>query len=588
MRLFLLLAVVSTVVADKFQVLRTANISFPTSNVFAARLNASYHTSIPECTICLRFLVFSYYEGLQFLYMVSDGILTERFSYNAEMTSEFQGGLTAFNRKNVPGGGLGGVSYPVYHNFEWPKTIEIDKWYHYCWAYSSITHKINAYQDGFRVYTFKYPDDVEDPLSENIFEKVEVLRNFLGLMTDFNIYSSYFTDEQMIDWTAGCKDTPGDIFDWDPNKLILTKEKNFQIETDILEIARKEICFDPSRPIPPLKPIATATTVNQAKPDLEIKMNSYKDSVLVYIGDPSWHTNRDAIDRCQRLTGELTSLPQNEDEEKMMDKLILDYYLKVSGLNESSIPLAFSVKVIGETLLLNEDTTNKKLKELEEREQTYPKNGEMELFHPLTGARLKMYRPGIVMPQSRSYYKYPLQCLVCFHSRKLKEGQRGDWNEDGAFTCVDYPGKSKRHYEGYICAFPTEPSFTVRGLCEDAVMDTEFKFAAISPIPGGCDFPNCNIYRSFVGPKGWIISYDKEEKVWKMSHHFYTKLTLTMLDPDVMPVGRHTWRVENNVCNQGNTNDIMLQISGCGDRDFTCDDGKCVKIDQRCNNIEVS
>ena len=72
-----------------------------------------------------------------------------------------------------------------------------------------------------------------------------------------------------------------------------------------------------------------------------------------------------------------------------------------------------------------------------------------------------------------------------------------------------------------------------------------------------------------------------------MTHHHYSDLSITMLDPDVMPVGRHTWRVENNVCNQGKTNSVILQISGCQEKEFTCDDGKCVKLEQRCNNIEV-
>ena len=95
-------------------------------------------------------------------------------------------------------------------------------------------------------------------------------------------------------------------------------------------------------------------------------------------------------------------------------------------------------------------------------------------------------------------------------------------------------------------------------------------------------------HRKYVGPKGWTIAYNTTDNQWVMSHYYYTDLTLTMLDPDVLPVGRHSWRVENNVCNQGQTNTMVLQISGCGEDQFTCDDGKCVQIHQRCNNIEVS
>ena len=59
-----------------------------------------------------------------------------------------------------------------------------------------------------------------------------------------------------------------------------------------------------------------------------------------------------------------------------------------------------------------------------------------------------------------------------------------------------------------------------------------------------------------------------------------------MLDIDGLPIGRHNWKIDNNVCNQGVTNIQPLLISGCKEKEFTCDDGKCINITQRCNNIE--
>ena len=45
--------------------------------------------------------------------------------------------------------------------------------------------------------------------------------------------------------------------------------------------------------------------------------------------------------------------------------------------------------------------------------------------------------------------------------------------------------------------------------------------------------------------------------------------------------------MQKNVCNEGETSAEVLQISGCAEEEFTCDDGKCLEISQRCNNIEV-
>ena len=60
-----------------------------------------------------------------------------------------------------------------------------------------------------------------------------------------------------------------------------------------------------------------------------------------------------------------------------------------------------------------------------------------------------------------------------------------------------------------------------------------------------------------------------------------------MIDKNNLPFGRHKWRLENNICNEGKTNLETLQLSSCPEGGFTCDDGKCLDISQRCNNIEV-
>ena len=115
-------------------------------------------------------------------------------------------------------------------------------------------------------------------------------------------------------------------------------------------------------------------------------------------------------------------------------------------------------------------------------------------------------------------------------------------------------------------------------------MDTQFKMA--DPQPG--KFTEFNIEsRSFVGPKGWIISRNSTDLRWRMTHYHYTDLSLTMMDQDNIPIGRHKWLVLNNACTEGQTSTQELLISGCQENQFTCDDGKCLNIEQRCNNIEV-
>ena len=136
-----------------------------------------------------------------------------------------------------------------------------------------------------------------------------------------------------------------------------------------------------------------------------------------------------------------------------------------------------------------------------------------------------------------------------------------------------------------MCVFQKNPTFNVRGLCKDAVMDTQYKLESHGP--GIIDTKFYPDTRSYVGPKGWKIVRGKTDKKWRMSHYHYKDLTLTMLDMDMLPMGRHKWLVENNVCTEGVTSSQVLQISGCNSQQFTCDDGKCIDLAQRCNNIEV-
>ena len=313
------------------------------------------------------------------------------------------------------------------------------------------------------------------------------------------------------------------------------------------------------------------------------------DSVLEFITDPNAIPHSEALDRCLRLNGELITLPQNEEEEKAMDNVLWDFLLKRVENNMTKLikdgPSVFTY-VAAVTRMVEENSVDAKFKQMgfdvNSKQQTYPPNGELDLVHPYTGAPLKRHRPGFVWPQMMTYYKFPQLCLACISSMKdPKEGQ--PWREHKESICPNYRCTVVLGVS-FICMFSQEPTFSVRGLCKDAVMDSQYKLA--DHIPGSVVSIEFDT-RSYVGPKGWTITRNKTDKKWRMSHYYYTDLTLTMLDGDALPVGKHKWLAENNVCNEGKTSTVVLQLSGCSEDQFTCDDGKCLDISQRCNNIEV-
>ena len=82
------------------------------------------------------------------------------------------------------------------------------------------------------------------------------------------------------------------------------------------------------------------------------------------------------------------------------------------------------------------------------------------------------------------------------------------------------------------------------------------------------------------------IEYDEGKKVW----------TLALIDSNVTgtlkashasyTLGRQRWAIQGDTdCSTGDSYDIDLKMSGCPEGKFTCDDGQCVKMVERCNQV---
>ena len=52
-------------------------------------------------------------------------------------------------------------------------------------------------------------------------------------------------------------------------------------------------------------------------------------------------------------------------------------------------------------------------------------------------------------------------------------------------------------------------------------------------------------------------------------------------------LGKHNWTVsgDNFRCFEGKQYTIEMKLTGCKNTQFTCDDGQCVKMEERCNQI---
>ena len=120
---------------------------FPSSQGYAAALNASHNEDLSEFTSCFRFFLESYNND--WFWPIIARLNWQR-EYFKEMTGlnlgfDFDGyqGWWVFLWRNIPGGGLGKMAVPSYFHHNPPFNIDISKWYHVCTSYSSNLHQLH-------------------------------------------------------------------------------------------------------------------------------------------------------------------------------------------------------------------------------------------------------------------------------------------------------------------------------------------------------------------------------------------------------------------------------------------------------------
>ncbi|XP_068203848.1 uncharacterized protein [Palaemon carinicauda] len=131
-----------------------------------------------------------------------------------------------------------------------------------------------------------------------------------------------------------------------------------------------------------------------------------------------------------------------------------------------------------------------------------------------------------------------------------------------------------------VCSFDKVEVLHARGLCPQSEFDRDYFLS----------FENNTIFFSGVyysiivknpavtDPETGITSYGS----WTLYRLDKPDIhaTLNMNSPTNYPIGLNTWEVKNDRC--GNSN-MTLVLTSCTNNQFSCNDGACVDIGQRCN-----
>ena len=89
----------------------------------------------------------------------------------------------------------------------------------------------------------------------------------------------------------------------------------------------------------------------------------------------------------------------------------------------------------------------------------------------------------------------------------------------------------------------------------------------------------------FIGGMSTRIAYNHTK--WTITDSVSNITAETNAKKDSYVLGKHKWTIvgDNDNCGDGEDYSILLKFSGCKDGEFTCDDGQCVRMEERCDQL---
>ena len=94
----------------------------------------------------------------------------------------------------------------------------------------------------------------------------------------------------------------------------------------------------------------------------------------------------------------------------------------------------------------------------------------------------------------------------------------------------------------------------------------------------------------FLGMSTTRIEYNVSTSRWTLSDAKYDVTGVSRANELSYVLGKHKWTISNDAfeCNEGQTYSTMLKLTGCAEDEFTCDDGQCIKMERRCDQVIYS
>ena len=143
---------------------------------------------------------------------------------------------------------------------------------------------------------------------------------------------------------------------------------------------------------------------------------------------------------------------------------------------------------------------------------------------------------------------------------------------------LDFPCESATWAHACSCERTPPPYMRLRGLCsKTTVKDTLFQ-----PVNKITNFETLFL----VGLQTSII-FDSKRGKWTLDDKEFNVTAISKAPFESFTLGRHNWTIrgDKGCSEEGEEYTTELKLSGCLEGNFTCNDGQCVSMEQRCDQI---
>ena len=182
-----------------------------------------------------------------------------------------------------------------------------------------------------------------------------------------------------------------------------------------------------------------------------------------------------------------------------------------------------------------------------------------------TGRQLDNYtKPWFIGDQGRTE-----NCIFYYPQRSTA----ASWKEWQCFA---------RDHVGCPCSYDTPPLLYLRGFCSSTRMNV--KSSSFTPK----QVPTNPTEVVMVGQHYSKMFYNSTQKQWIISHVFDGVLARTDASHNSNALGKQNWTITNDAeaCSKGQASyTIEMKLSACKEDEFTCNNGQCVNMKKRCNQL---